>query len=99
MKTKSRKTREQRSVRQNTAIEELAQGEIKETSAEGFLPVFDSTLNCAYVNENLLQAGKEAPESCRKIPVFTALYFSSPSFLFDKTEAMSLNSQTSAQKD
>ena len=39
------------------------------------------------------------PESCRKIPVFTALYFSSPSFLFDKTEAMSLNSQTSAQKD
>ena len=66
MKTKSRKTREQRSVRQKTAIEELAQGEIKETSAEGFLPVFDSTLNCAYVNENLLQAGKEAPESCRK---------------------------------
>ena len=39
------------------------------------------------------------PESCMKIPVFTALYFSSQSFLFDKTEAMSLNSQTSAQKD
>ena len=39
------------------------------------------------------------PESCTKIPVSTALYFSSLSFLFDKTEAMSLNSQTRAQKE
>ena len=38
------------------------------------------------------------PESCTKIPMFTALYFSSPSFLFDKTEGMSVNSHTSAPK-
>ena len=57
VKTKSRKTREQRFVRQNTATEELAQGKIKETSAEGFLPAWLHTELC--ICEWKLAPGRE----------------------------------------